>query len=81
MILHDISYCRQSLQRIEQALWRLSDCGITFFYPKDVNTIVLCGVAHELMRETCFAKQAYQLADKLDKYQMTSAEFRLSTLI
>ncbi|CAC5372325.1 unnamed protein product [Mytilus coruscus] len=79
--LHDLSSCRQSLQRLEQVQQRLSHCGIKVFIPETRNTVILCGIARQLMGDTFIARRALAVAAGLDKYNFTSAASRLSNLI
>ncbi|XP_063409118.1 uncharacterized protein LOC134692590 [Mytilus trossulus] len=79
--LNDISSCRQSLQRLGCDQWRGPNYLTKLLYPEDVNTIILYGIALQLMRETCLAKFAYQAADLIDIQKMTSAGSRLHSLI
>lgn len=79
--LHDVTSCRQSLQRLEQAQWTLSNCGTTVYHPQSLNTVIMCGIGHQLISGTDIARHAFEEADKLDMYNVTSAASRLSSLI
>ncbi|CAC5372334.1 unnamed protein product [Mytilus coruscus] len=78
---HDISSCRQSLQRLKYFEGTLGDCGTKCFYPKSVDSLIFCGIAHQLMGEACVAKQAFQAAARFDTFHMTSARSRLFSLV
>ncbi|XP_052083353.1 uncharacterized protein LOC127720674 [Mytilus californianus] len=79
--LHDLTSCRQSLQRLRQSQWILSEGGTIVCQPESVNTVIFCGIAHQLLGETYNARLTFREADGLDKYNLTSAASRLSSLI
>ncbi|XP_052083354.1 uncharacterized protein LOC127720675 [Mytilus californianus] len=79
--LHDISLCRQSLQRLSHLQRTLSKCGTNFVWPYFLNTIILCGIANKLMEDTDSARTAFQEAARHDKYNVSSAASRLSSVI
>lgn len=55
--LQDIPSCRQSLQRLEQVQWILSHCGTKVFIPETLNTLMLCGIARQLMGDIFIARK------------------------
>ncbi|XP_052083352.1 uncharacterized protein LOC127720673 [Mytilus californianus] len=79
--LHDLSSCRQSLQLLEQVQRILSHSGTKVFIPETLNTVILCGIARQLMGDTFIARQAFKEAADHDEYNFTSAASRLSNLI
>ncbi|CAG2249177.1 unnamed protein product [Mytilus edulis] len=78
--LHDISACRQSLQRLKH-LQRTLSCSTYIVWPYFLNTIILCGIADQLMGDTDSARTAFQEAARHDKHNVSSAASRLSSLI
>ncbi|XP_063409119.1 uncharacterized protein LOC134692591 [Mytilus trossulus] len=79
--LHDISSCKQSLQRLEQVQQRLSHCSTEVFIPDTLNTVICCGIARQLIGDTFIARKDFKVAAALDEYNITSAASRLFNLI
>ncbi|CAG2219645.1 unnamed protein product [Mytilus edulis] len=71
---------RQSLQQLQQAQKTITKCE-TIIVPTCLNTIIMCGIAHQLMGDTYYARTAFQEAARPDKYNLSSASLRLSSLI
>ncbi|CAC5372335.1 unnamed protein product [Mytilus coruscus] len=57
--LHDLTSCRKFLQRLKHAQWTLLNCGTNVFHPQSVNTVILYGIAHQLMGNTNDARHAF----------------------
>ncbi|VDH98512.1 Hypothetical predicted protein [Mytilus galloprovincialis] len=74
--LHDISSCRQSLQRLQQA-----QKTSIIFIPNCLNTVIMCGIAHQLMGDTYSARTAFQEAARHDENHFSTASLRLTSLI
>ncbi|CAC5365660.1 unnamed protein product [Mytilus coruscus] len=80
--LHDMTSCGQSLLRLKQAQWTLSNVFNTIVHhPQSLNTVIFCGIGHQLIGETDIARLAFQVAAKFDMDNETSAASRLSSLI
>ncbi|CAC5370374.1 unnamed protein product [Mytilus coruscus] len=79
--LHDNLSCRQSLQQLKHVSCTLSNYGTIVYVPQSLNTIIFCGIAHQLLGDIYVAKRAFQTAADLDKNNFTSAASRLSSLI
>ncbi|VDH96119.1 Hypothetical predicted protein [Mytilus galloprovincialis] len=78
--LHDISSCRQSLQRLKHDHWTLSSGGTVVFEPESLNTMIFWGLCYQLMGETYLARETFREAAKQDRYNASSAASRLSSL-
>ncbi|CAG2198959.1 unnamed protein product [Mytilus edulis] len=76
--LHDISSCRQSLQRLKHDHWTLSSGGTVVFEPESLNTMIFWGLCYQLMGETYLARETFREAAKQDRYNASSAASRLS---
>ncbi|CAC5372340.1 unnamed protein product [Mytilus coruscus] len=79
--LHDITSCIQSLQRLKQVQRTLADCGFDVRCNDFVNTVIFCGIGHQLLGEKYSARHAFQVAARLDRNNVTSAASRLFSLI
>lgn len=79
--LYDISTCRQSLQQLRNAEWRLSERSTKIDCNEYVNSIFCCGTAHQSMVETNITRITFQIACALDGCNKVSAASRLSSLI
>lgn len=79
--LHDITSCNRSLNRLKNTQGKLSICCCIGHNPEAVYAFIFCGIADQLMGQTCNAKYAFRKAAKIDKHNTTSAESRLSSLI
>ncbi|VDH98513.1 Hypothetical predicted protein [Mytilus galloprovincialis] len=77
--LHDLSSCEQSVLRLEQLI--LSDGFVYMSVPDTLNTLILCGIADQLMSDTETAKLCFQVAAKFDMDNETSAASRLASRI
>ncbi|CAG2215845.1 unnamed protein product [Mytilus edulis] len=77
--LHDISSCRQSLQRLKHDHWTFSEGGSIVFEPESLNTMIFWGICYQLMGEKYLAKETFRVAAKQDKYNASSAASRLSS--
>ncbi|CAC5372344.1 unnamed protein product [Mytilus coruscus] len=78
--LHDISSCKQSLQRLNQDKCTPSEDGSILFELESLNTIIFCGICYQLMGETNVAKIYFRAAAKVDIHSLTTAASRLSSL-
>ncbi|XP_052083355.1 uncharacterized protein LOC127720676 [Mytilus californianus] len=79
--LHDITSCIQSLQRLKHVQRTLGDCEFDVRCNDFVNTVIFCGIGHQLLGEEYSARHAFKVAARLDRNNVTSAASRLSRLI
>ncbi|CAG2215842.1 unnamed protein product [Mytilus edulis] len=78
--LHDITSCIQSLQQLKHFQKTLADCEFNVRCNDFVNTVIFCGIGHQLLGDEFSARHAYKEAARLDKNNVTSAALRLSRL-
>ncbi|CAC5388222.1 unnamed protein product [Mytilus coruscus] len=78
--LHDISSSRQSLQQLEHVQWTLSEGGTLVSHPDSLNTVIMCGIAHQLLGDIHSASHAFLETAARDKNNETSAASRLYSL-
>ncbi|XP_063418881.1 uncharacterized protein LOC134701677 [Mytilus trossulus] len=78
--LHDILSCRQSLQQLQNVQWILSDGGNFISRPDSLNTVIMCGIAHQLLGDMHSASYAFLETAERDKNNETSAASRLYNL-
>ncbi|CAC5365658.1 unnamed protein product [Mytilus coruscus] len=78
--LYDLSSCRQSLHRLQQAKKTLTKCETILLFPDCLNTVIMCGICYQLMGETNLAVRSFREAAKMDTFNTTSAASRLSSL-
>ncbi|VDI61958.1 Hypothetical predicted protein [Mytilus galloprovincialis] len=78
---HDITSSRQSLKQLIQVEWIISDSHNFFSRPDGIHSIIMCGIAHQLLGDTYLARKAFEDAAWFDDYNETSAASRLCSLI
>ncbi|XP_063412278.1 uncharacterized protein LOC134695038 isoform X1 [Mytilus trossulus] len=75
--LQDFTWCRHYLQQLESCM---TNSDIFAIFP-DTSTVILVGIAEQLMGETFLARLCFQMADVADVHKITSAAKRLSSVI
>ncbi|VDI16352.1 Hypothetical predicted protein [Mytilus galloprovincialis] len=78
--LHDIMSSRESLKQLEQVNRTILESCSFVSHPVSLNTVIMCGIAHQLLDEIHTARRAFQGTATLDKDNLTSAASRLYNL-
>ncbi|CAG2215979.1 unnamed protein product [Mytilus edulis] len=78
---HDIKSCLQSLQQLGHVEMVISNNHMFVSRPDSINSVIMCGIAHQFLGDLHTARRAFKDAAGIDIYNETSAVSRLFSLI
>ncbi|XP_063418811.1 uncharacterized protein LOC134701600 [Mytilus trossulus] len=78
--LHDIISSRESLKQLELVNRTILESCSFVSYPDSLNTVIMCGIAYQLLGDIHTARRAFQEIAAHDKNNETSAASRLKSL-
>ncbi|XP_071145301.1 uncharacterized protein [Mytilus edulis] len=78
---HDINSCLQSSQQLGHVEMVLSNNHMFVSRPDSINSVIMCGIAHQFLGDLHTARRAFKDAAGIDIYNETSATSRLFSVI